>query len=192
MKQIMNVGVGGKSFSIDKDAYDYLNNYLKQYRAHIKMGVQSKEVMEDLEQRIAELFSEKLNDYKNVVTIEMVSNVVGQLGMQDGEPFVNYQNQNVNNNYETDNCNKPKKLFRNPLDKVIGGVCSGLAIYFNIDVVIMRIIFVVCLFLGSAGFWVYIFIWIAAPLAVTSRQKCEMFGLPVTAENISKFNNDRK
>ena len=82
---------------------------------------------------------------------------------------------------------QPRKLYRNSDDKRIGGVCSGLAAFFGIDVTILRIIFLVAFLCVGAGFWIYIAIWIVAPLAVTPAQKCEMYGLPVTAENMAKF-----
>lgn len=189
MKKVVNVGIGGKSFTIDEDAYELLSDYLSSFRSRIK-GIQTKEIMDDIEERIAELFSERINTYKDVVSIELVNNVVNQLGMPDGEPyeFNNGKNENTYNY----NCNNmyqkpPKKLYRNPLDKMIGGVCSGIAAYFNLEVPLIRIIFFVGLILGSVSFWVYIVIWIVAPLANTPAQKCEMFGLPATAENLSKF-----
>ena len=69
--------------------------------------------------------------------------------------------------------------------------CSGIAQYLNIDTLLVRIIFVIALFMGSAGFWIYVILWIAAPLAETPAQKCEMYGLPVTAENLMKFSNNK-
>ena len=66
-----------------------------------------------------------------------------------------------------------------------------MAAYLNIDTLMVRIIFVVALFMGSAGFWIYVILWIAAPLAETPAQKCELFGLPVTAENLMKFSSNK-
>lgn len=74
---------------------------------------------------------------------------------------------------------------------MIGGVCSGLAAYFDIDTVLMRVIAVVALFLGSAGFWIYVILWIAVPKARTASEKLEMRGLPVTAENLRRYGGRR-
>ena len=82
-----------------------------------------------------------------------------------------------------------KKLFRDPDNKSLGGVCSGLALYLIADVVLLRVLFVIALFMGGVGFWAYIIFWIVAPMAYTAAQKCEMRGLPVTAENLRKFSN---
>ena len=80
-----------------------------------------------------------------------------------------------------------KKLFRDPDDKKIAGVCSGLALFLGVDVVIIRVIFLIALICGSAGGWIYIVIWIAAPEARTAAEKCELRGIPATAENIRRF-----
>ena len=80
-----------------------------------------------------------------------------------------------------------KKFYRDSDDKRLGGVCSGMAAYFNMDVLLLRIVAVVSLFFGGAGFWIYVIIWFVASLAVTPAQKCEMRGLPVTAENMNRF-----
>ena len=189
MKKVVNVGIGGKGFILDIDAYNKLDNYLGQFRSKISMGAdQAKDVMDDLEARIAELFSERLGTYKDVVDINLVDMVICQLGMPDGSEF--FYSNTVNdqsaayNNYEQKGI---KKFYRDSVNKSIGGVCSGLAIYFGLDIALVRVLFVVCFFMGLASFWVYIILWLVAPLAVTPAQKCEMYGLPVTPENLSKF-----
>lgn len=189
MKKVVNAGIGGRSFAMDEDAYSKLKKYLNAFRTKSKLGIQSKEVMDDLEERIAELFSEGITQFRNVVDILMVERVIAQLGMPDGEPYSEEGNDPIS---EIFSGNKPtKKFYRNPDNKSIGGVCSGIAQYLNIDTLLVRIIFVIGLFMGSAGFWIYVILWIAAPLAETPAQKCEMYGLPVTAENLMKFSNNK-
>ena len=73
------------------------------------------------------------------------------------------------------------------LESRIAGVCAGLAIYLDIDVVLTRVLMLVALVAGLAGFWIYVICWIAIPKALTATQKCEMYGLPVTAENLARF-----
>lgn len=189
MKKTVNVGIGGRSFAMDEDAYSKLKRYLNAFRTKSRLGLQSKEVMDDLEERIAELFSEGITQFRNVVDIAMVEKVVAQLGMPDGEPYTEEGSDPIS---DILSGNKPvKKFYRNPCNKSIAGVCSGLATYLNIDILLVRIIFVVALFMGSAGFWIYVILWIAAPLAETPAQKCELFGLPVTAENLRKFSSNK-
>ncbi len=182
MKKVLNVGIGGRSFVIDEDAYQQLEKYLDKFRDKIGMAVQTKDVMEDLEQRIAELFSESLKSEQEVVNLSLVSKVISQLGMPDGSPA-----DDDFNSFETANMVVTKRLYRDPDSRVIGGVCSGLAYYLNVDVVLVRVLFCIAFMLGGVGFWGYIIFWIVTPLANTASKKCEMRGLPVTAENLRKF-----
>lgn len=185
MKKVVNVGIGGRSFTIDDDAFQKLDAYLNKFRTKTDMGYQTKEVMDELEMRIAELFEQELGSRTEVVNLAIVNKVISQLGMPDGSADDgNFYYGNNTNNYTG---KAPKRFYRDPDNNIIGGVCSGLAAYFNIDIVLVRIIFVVCIFFGSVGFWAYIIFWIVAPKALTAAQKCEMRGWPVTAENMSKF-----
>ncbi|MCI1779054.1 MAG: PspC domain-containing protein [Bacteroidales bacterium] len=192
MKKVVNVGIGGKSFAIDEDAYRRMNDYLEKFKSCTKMGVQTKEVMDDLEERIAELFSAKIDTFKDVVDLKLVTEVIAQLGMPDGSSYQfddssNYRSGNYDDSFEYKEIHPEHKLFRDPDDKAIGGVCSGLAAYLNIDVTLIRVIFVVLMLAGSTGLWIYIILWIVMPLAQTPAQKCEMHGIPVTAENMRRF-----
>ena len=116
-----------------------------------------------IEERIAELFSQHITDYKNVVSIELVNQVISQLGMPDGSAFVEDDKKTAET--AAPEIRPARKFYRNPDGKTIGGVCTGLSTYFNIDVTIIRIIFIICLIAGLAGFWIYIILWIIAPLA---------------------------
>ncbi|MBQ7773752.1 MAG: PspC domain-containing protein [Bacteroidales bacterium] len=189
MKKTVNVGIGGRSFAMDEDAYSKLKRYLNTFRTKSKLGLQSKEVMDDLEERISELFSEEITQYRNVVDITLVEKVIAQLGMPDGEPYSEDGSDPIS---EIFSGNRPsRKFYRNPDNKSIAGVCSGIAAYLNIDTLLVRIIFIIGLFMGSAGFWIYVILWIAAPMAETPAQKCELNGLPVTAENLRKFSSNK-
>ncbi len=189
MKKVINAGIGGRSFAMDEDAYSLLKKYLEAFRKGGRLGPQSAEVMEDLEGRISELFSEEVNQYRNVVDVLMVEKVIAQLGMPDGEPYIDVPNDPISDIFSG---NKPtRKFYRNPDNKALGGVCAGIATYLNIDILLVRIVFILVLFLGSAGFWIYIILWIAAPLAQTPAQMCELYGLPVTAENMMRFTHKK-
>lgn len=187
MKKVVTVGIGRKSFVIDDDAYQRLSTYLNKFKQQTQMGIQTSDVMEDLEERIAELFTEELGSKYQVVNIAMVNKIIAQLGMPDGSPMEDsFEQAKEYSNYST-----VRKLYRNPDDKTIAGVCSGLALYLNIDVVLVRVLFVIAFFLGGGGFWAYIIIWIVAPRANTAAKKCEMRGIPVTAENLRRFSSYR-
>ena len=94
--------------------------------------------------------------------------------------------------YNGDKGEVKKRLYRDPDNKAVGGVCSGLASFLNIDTTIVRIILLLALLLWGSGLLVYLVLWIVVPLAKTPAQKCEMRGLEPTAENMAKFNEYRK
>lgn len=195
MKQVLNVGIGGRSFVIDEDAFERLNSYLNAFRSKTAMGYQTKEVMDDLEMRIAEIFTESLSSRQEVVDITLVERVISQLGMPDGSDIPGdcggscSGGQSGDYWYQGRDGRAVRKLYRDKDHNVIGGVASGLACYFDIDVLVVRILFVVLFIFGSFGGWLYIILWIAVPAAVTGADKCRMHGLPVTAENIRRFHN---
>lgn len=198
MKQVLNVGIGGRSFVIDEDAFERLNSYLNAFRSKTAMGYQTKEVMDDLEMRIAEIFTESLSSRQEVVDITLVERVISQLGMPDGSDIPGDCGSSCSGDQSGDYWHQGRdgravrKLYRDKDHNVIGGVASGLACYFDIDVLVVRILFVVLFIFGSFGGWLYIILWIAVPAAVTSADKCRMHGLPVTAENIRRFHNSEK
>ncbi|MBQ6577977.1 MAG: PspC domain-containing protein [Bacteroidales bacterium] len=192
MKKVINACLGGRSFPIDEDAYSRLSAYLKHFKANLfaKEGMlpsQVDEVMEDIEERICELFTQEVGQGARVVNLALVEKVVSQLGMPDGsaEPDSG-QGSPKAKAYSGDAAPK-KKLYRNMDDKTIAGICSGLAIYLDLDPALVKIAMLVILLMASAGFWIYIILWFAVPKAETPAQKCEMYGLPVNAENMARF-----
>ncbi len=189
MKKVVTVGIGGRSFVIDEDAYQKLERYLAKFRQKTGEGSEAADIMDDLEQRIAELFYDELSKSVEVVNISVVNRVIAQLGMPDGtaaDDSADFANDSASAGM---NQTVVKRLYRDPDNRIIGGVCSGLSYYVNIDMVLIRVIFAISLFLGGLGFWAYIIFWIIAPQAMTASQKCEMRGLPVTAENLRKFSS---
>lgn len=188
MKKTINAAIGGCSFTIDDDAYETLNEYLENFQGALDNSSSSADVMDELEVRIADLLKGRLGG-REVVDNRMVTEVIGLLGYPanycpaDGQEET--KEQNCNNTYE--NVKPVRKLYRDPDGKRIAGVCSGLAIYLGIDVVVIRILFLIALICGSAGFWIYLVVWIAAPEARTAAEKCELRGIPATAENIRRF-----
>ena len=183
MKKTVNVAIGGCSFIIDEDAYIALDNYLDRFRTAMNDSAGCDDVMEELEGRIADLMKQKLVS-REVVNLKIVEEIIAQIGYPEG-----YNEGSETNNDE--NMNAPRKFFRDSEDKKIAGVCSGLALYLGIDVVFVRIIFLVALICGTAGFWAYIIFWVVAPETRTAVEKCELRGLPPTAENIRRFTTNQ-
>jgi phage shock protein PspC (stress-responsive transcriptional regulator) len=152
--------------------------------------------MEDIEERICELFSSEVGQGSRVVNLALVEKVVSQLGMPDGSAEPDAGNASSSSCAKTSSASsedKPKKkLYRDMEGKTIAGICSGLAIYLDLDPAIVKIVMLVVLLMASAGLWIYIILWFAVPKAETPAQKCEMYGLPVTAENMARFSSNKK
>lgn len=189
MKRVLNISLGSRSFTLEEDAYKRLSEYLEHFRTRLvaSSGVpisQNAEVMEDLESRIAELFTQEVGGDGRVVGIDLVERVTRQLGMPDGKPETP-----PTDGADAAESEEPvrKKIYRDGENRRIAGVCAGLATYLDIDVVLARVLMLVAFIAGTAGFWIYVICWIAIPKATTPTQKCEMYGLPVTAENLAKF-----
>ena len=139
MKKIISIHLGNRMFQIEEDAYSYMNNALR--------GQWKKE---QLEEQIADQLEKKLTDSKTVITYPDVVDALYQLGFSDSE-------------YKDATSANERRIYRHPKDKMIGGVCGGFAEYFEVDPVIMRVLFVIALFFGTMGFWLYILLWIIIP-----------------------------
>lgn len=186
MKKVLDVSVGRVSFTIDEDAYFRLKEYLKRFEATISDKNEAREVMEDVEARIAEIFLEKLKFPNQVVDSTLVNIAIEHLG--EIEPNPNDDEPMPKGEY----TKGEKRLFRDPDHKKIAGVCSGIAAYFNIDVTIIRVIFVLFAFLYGFTIIVYIVFWIAMPIAKTVVQKLQLRGISPTAENIRLYTYTHK
>ena len=193
MKKVLNISLANRSFTLEEDAYKRLSDYLEHFRTRLaaSSGVpytQSAEVMDDLESRIAELFIQEVGTDGRVVKIDLVDRVTRQLGMPDGAP----ESPAAGPSPVTDDTPVRKKVYRDYDNRRIAGVCAGLAVYLDVDVVLVRVLMLVAFVAGTAGFWIYVICWIAIPKALTATQKCEMYGLPVTAENLARFAQSQK
>ncbi len=182
MKKTISAAIGSTNFTIDEDAYSRLESYLSAFRSHLQGGIDNQEVMADLENRIAELLSASILGEGRAVDITMIDDVISRIGMPDGTPFASGR-ESVRSDYEP----VEHKLFRDPYHRSIGGVCSGLAAYFNLDITLVRVLFVLLFIFGSFGFWIYIVLWIIVPNAKTPTEQCQLRNLEPTYENLSKF-----
>lgn len=182
MKKTINAAIGGCSFTIDEDAYNRLEEYLDSFMAGLDGSTGSKTAADELEIRIADLLKEKLGK-REVVDLGIVNAVLNQTGPVRTER----KEREERSEYCDENRERVRKFFRDRDGKKIAGVCSGLALYLNIDATIIRIIFLVAFICGAAGFWIYLVLWIVAPEARTAAEKCELRGIPATAENIRRF-----
>ena len=194
MKKTYNINLGGIVFHIDEDAYELLDKYLSNLRIHFSKEEGAEEIVHDMELRISELFSERLNEKKQVVTLKDVEEIIAQMGKP--EEFSDDTTQDTNEYIKEEKT--PKRLFRDPDNKVIGGVCSGIAAYFGWDVTILRILLIILAFpiFWNGAFIIkgivlfYIIAWIIIPEANTATDKLSMKGMKVNVENIGKTVTD--
>jgi phage shock protein PspC (stress-responsive transcriptional regulator) len=179
MKITISVNLGGYSFNIDEDAYSELKRYLHSLEVHFAGEESSSEILSDIESRMSELFRAKLTTYKQVITIEDVKNVVSVLGAP--EDITDGEATSAKEKFSTPGYHR---MYRDPDHRMIGGICSGMGAYWNIDPMIIRILFIVATVMGGLGGIVYLILYIVLPEARTTAQKIEMKGEPVNIHNI--------
>jgi phage shock protein PspC (stress-responsive transcriptional regulator) len=183
MKKTFTINISGSIFYIEEDAYEVLQKYLVNLKNHFGSSEEGKEIVTDIEARIAEIFTEKLSDEKKVVTMEWVYEVVETMGSPE-----NFVEEESDEEPLAGQSKRKKRLYRDPEQTIIGGVCGGLAAYFNVDLAILRIVCVILILVTSgAGLLAYLILWIAVPKAVNTAQRLEMNGQDVTVKNIEKF-----
>ncbi len=173
MKITENINLGGLIFTIDDDALLKLQNYLNSIERNFNEKEERDEILTDIEARIAEIFQTSLSKTKEVVTLFEVDKAIEIIGLP--EDFVAGGSQKMKSSYTSSGSNF-RKLYRDTEHSILGGVCSGLAHYFNSDPVIIRILFVLLLFFAAGGFIIYIILWIVIPAAINLNQKLEMKG----------------
>lgn len=189
MNKVFNINLGGIPFTIDEDAYEALGSYLKTIHNHFRSSEGYEEITTDIEARLAELFQEKLGN-RPIVTFKDVKNVIAIMGTPEdfgADPLAEEAPKSSSSDRKW-KLKTGKRLFRNPDEEVIGGVCSGIAAYFGVqDPLWVRLLFV--LFAFTAGFAVplYIILWAILPKAETASDRLAMRGDPVNASNIGKI-----
>jgi phage shock protein PspC (stress-responsive transcriptional regulator) len=183
MKKTLTISISGIVFHIEEDAYDKLHRYLDAISAHFKGFEGKEEVIADVEARIAEILQTKLSSSKEVITIADIDEVIGIMGQpSDFGP----EDEAGKTSQAPSYLAMPKRLFRDSERKVLGGVCSGLGAYFNMDPVWVRLIFIVSIAVSGFGLLVYLILWIVVPEARTTAERLQMRGEPVTVSNIEK------
>ena len=162
MNKTININISGTVFNVDEDAYDLLYKYLESIKKYFSKIDSDGEIVADIESRIAENFLSSISSQNNSISISDVKNVIKVMGTLDDFKEI-YEDVDKEEESNTSEEKKPKRLFRNINDKVIGGVASGISNYFKIDPLITRIIFITMAFFGGFGLLAYIICWIGIP-----------------------------
>ncbi len=180
MKITVSINLGGYSFNIDEDAYAELKRYLKNLEFHFAGEESSSEILSDIETRMAELFRSKLTTYKQVINIEDVNQVITVLGTP--EDISNAEGPTTRDKFSSPGYHR---MYRDPDHRAIGGVCAGIAAYWDMELWLVRLIFLILGFMG-VGILIYLILYIVLPEAKTTTEKIEMKGHPVNIHNITE------
>lgn len=173
MKKVININFQGRVIPIEEPAYEMLQKYISSLRNYFANEEGRDEIINDIENRIGELFAEQLKKGSPCITDEDVNAIIVNMGRPDDfaaaeeATATNSEKKQDTSNAANDSTNaqyeQRKRLRRNEADKILGGVCSGLADHLNIDPAIIRVLFALTAFFGGFGFLIYIVLWIALP-----------------------------
>ena len=186
MNKTININLGGFFFHIDEMAYQKLRRYLESISRSLSDDPQGKnEIIADIEARISELLSEKITDARQVVNENDIDDIIKIMGQPEDYAETEESYNESSYSYSRNNASG-KKLFRDGDDKFLGGVASGIAHYFDVDTIWIRLGLLALFFGAGFGVLIYIILWILLPEAKTTAEKLQMEGEPVNIDNIEK------
>ncbi|RYZ54564.1 MAG: PspC domain-containing protein [Sphingobacteriales bacterium] len=180
MQRIIQINIAGRLIPIEEDAYLMLREYMKSLERHFSSEEGKDEIIQDIEYRIAELFGIRLQNNTPCIDTADVRKVVETLGpaytlsAENAEPVNPYLPAAYKGREYVNSGNR--RLFRNPNDKVLGGVCSGIANHFDIDPTVIRLIVAVLFLWAGLGLLAYIIAWIVIPYPRTPEEMAYMTG----------------
>lgn len=192
MNKIFDINLGGIPFQIDDNAYEVLTAYLTTLKNHFAHTIGYEEILNDIENRLAEMFSEKIKNGSRIISIADVEEATTSMGKpeQIDENVNTKQEQTQQKTKETHQQTNEywyrRRLYRNADDKILGGVCSGLGATLGIDKVWIRLAFACSILLLGTGALLYIILWIIIPEAKSATEKLEMQGEPINIHSIGK------
>jgi phage shock protein PspC (stress-responsive transcriptional regulator) len=186
MNKIIKINLAGQAVSIDEQAYNSLSQYMRSLEKYFINTESGKEILEDIEARIAELFFATLrsNDFISEIHVQEAITLMGtaqDMGAEDNDESQDSQA------YKDP---KRKKLFRDKEDAIFGGVCSGIGAYYGLDTIAVRIMFILLVMLAGAPIVAYIILWAIIPAAITAQDRYRMHGDASTISDIA--NNIRE
>lgn len=190
MNQTVTINISGIVFHIEIDAYEDLKKYLNKIKSYFNNSEECEEIMTDIEARIAELFNSKISEANQVILKKDVEEIVTIMGKPEQYLDEEELNEEAPKTEKKEYTNQDKKFFRNPDDRVLGGVCSGVGAYFGFDRIWARLFFVLATIFWGFGPVLYIILWVVIPEAKTAADKLQMKGEPINIDNIGKTVQD--
>lgn len=190
MKKTFTVNLGGTIFNIDSDAYQLLDDYLSNLRLYFRKQEDADEIVHDIESRISELLSEKVSSGSQVITLAFVEEVIERMGKPEEFAGVEAGSEHAAGASPHSGAKRQgaaKRLYRDPDNKMLGGVISGFAAYLGCDTTLLRLLAIALMFVSvGAAIIIYIICWLLMPPAHTAAEKLSMRGEEVTIENIGR------
>lgn len=180
MKKNITINLFGALYNIDEDAYELLVRYQEDMKRYFAKREDGEEIADDIEHRVAELMAELKASGVEAVTIEHIEAIIRRIGSPE-----QLDGTEEDNDVQPQAEKPRKKLYRNPDDKKIAGVLSGLAAYFGVDTMALRILAILLVFVTQGVcLLIYLFCWLIIPEAKTPEDKLLMRGEPVNMENL--------
>jgi len=191
MKKVTSITLGGVVFAIEDDAYEKLSEYLSTIERTFSGNTDYHEIALDIENAIAEKFTQAGKSEKHAVSVQDVEHVIGEMGTAEAvasEDMASHTKHTEEPSKEKGGAGatRERRFYRDTEDVIIAGVASGIARYFDVDPVIVRVLFVISIFFNGFGFFAYIILWLIVPPAVTTAEKYAMRGERVTIEEITE------
>jgi phage shock protein PspC (stress-responsive transcriptional regulator) len=207
MNKTIIININGIVFHIEEDAYDVLKLYMTDVKRHFSTSDDSLEITTDIENRIAEMFNEILTSQNKQVIVEQdVKLVIEQMGTVEDFEFAESDTKSAANSSHTHNTER-RRLFRDPDDHLVAGVAAGIANYFDLPAVWIRLAFALSLIFAGSGMILYIILWIVIPKAISRADRMAMKGekqdlkgfkksfedeMSIVKENISNLHREAK
>lgn len=188
MNKTVTVNIGGMVFHIEEQAYDQLKKYLEAIRGYFTSSDGRDEIIQDIESRVAEMFTERIGTSRQVVIASDVEHIINTMGRPEQVAGAD-EEKSASGSASGGGFTETKgyrRLYRDPDDKVVGGVCSGISHYIGIDPIWLRLIFAIAFFVMGSGFLLYLLLLVIVPKAKTTSEKLEMKGQAVNIDNIKK------
>ena len=194
MNKIIQINLAGQAISIDEVAYDKLKAYLDSIEDQFSGSPGGTEIQEDIEARIAEMYLQKFKTGKSFINMQDVEETIEIMGNpkemgqaeEESEEEPSFEQEYTGKQHSKSG----KKLFRDPEERILGGVCSGLAAYFDLDVSLVRLIFIASSVFFGVGILPYVLLWFILPEAETAQDRARMRGSVPDINEI--VNNIRK
>lgn len=166
MKKVIEVTINNTIFKIEEDAYLKLNKYLDSIYKHYQSFDEAKEIIGDIEDNISDKLKEEIKKGKKYIDIKVIDKIIKTIGTIE----------EISEEENSKKTIRSKRLFRDSDNKIISGVCSGLATYFGLDPTIVRLVFVLTAIIYGSSIWIYLILWLVIPQTKTEGQKLMMKG----------------